>query len=63
MKRTVWFFLWLTGIALFPQSAPLRLGIYENPPMTFMQNGVPAGLIVDVIRDFTRKQRIGLEFV
>ena len=48
---------------MFAQNASLRLGIYDNPPMTFLQNGVPAGFIVDTIGDFARKRRISLEYV
>ena len=48
---------------MFSQSSPMRLGIYENPPMTFLQNNVPAGFIVDVIADFARRQRLNLEYV
>jgi len=63
MKRMVWLSLWLAGAALFAQSASLRLGIYDNPPLTFLQNGVPAGFIVDIINDFARKQKISLEYI
>ena len=48
---------------MFSQGASLRLGIYDNPPMTFLQNGVPAGFIVDIISDFARGREISLEYV
>jgi PAS domain S-box-containing protein len=63
MKKKIWLFLWFAGVVLFAQDDSLRLGIYDNPPMTFLQNGVPAGFIVDIISDFARKQQISLEYV
>jgi PAS domain S-box-containing protein len=63
MKKPICLFLCMMGVALFAQNAPLRLGIYDNPPMTFLQKGVPAGFIVDVISDFAWKQQISLEYV
>jgi PAS domain S-box-containing protein len=50
-------------MALFCQSPTLRLAIYDNPPMTFLQQGAPAGFIVDVVRDFARQRGMELEFV
>ena len=62
-KRIPLLAIWLVAASLAGRDAPLRLGIYENPPMTFIQNGAPAGFIVDVIRDFSRSRGIELRFV
>lgn len=63
MKRTAWLLLWLAAATLGAREASLRLGIYDNPPMTFMQHGKPAGFIVDVIAAFAADRRIRLEYV
>jgi PAS domain S-box-containing protein len=63
MKKTACLCLWIAGSALFAQNISLRLGLYDNPPMTFIQDKVPAGFIVDVISDFARRQQIDLRFV
>ena len=63
MKRVFWLCLCLTGTCLFSQNTSMRLGIYENPPMTFLQNNVPVGFVVDVIGDFARRQRLSLVYV
>ncbi len=63
MKRAWWLFLCFWGSVLFAQNMSLRLGIYENPPMTFLQDGAATGFIVDVIGDFARQQNIKVEFV
>ncbi|MCX6557612.1 MAG: transporter substrate-binding domain-containing protein [Candidatus Aminicenantes bacterium] len=63
MRKWLWLLLGLAASALFAQDASLRLGIYENPPMTFIQKGAPAGFIVDIIGDFARRQRIQLKYV
>jgi len=63
MKKIPWLAIWLAAADLFAGSASLRLGIYDNPPMTFIQKGMPAGFIVDVIRDFADQRQIHLEFV
>jgi PAS domain S-box-containing protein len=63
MKKMAWLFLWFAGVALFAQNDSLRLGIYDNPPMTFMEKGVPAGFIVDIISDFARTRQTSLEYI
>jgi PAS domain S-box-containing protein len=63
MKKITLLAIWLAAADLFAGSASLRLGIYDNPPMTFIQKGVPSGFIVDVIRDFADQRHVGLEFV
>jgi PAS domain S-box-containing protein len=63
MKKRIFLFLWLGAFCLSAQSISLRLGIYDNPPMTFKQGKKPAGFIVDLISDFARQQQIGLQFV
>ena len=63
MKRIFCFYLWFAGVTLFSQGVSLRLGIYDNPPMTFLRNGVPAGFIVEIINDFARERQISLEYV
>jgi PAS domain S-box-containing protein len=63
MKKTAWFFFGLISTACFAQNISLRLGLYDNPPMTFLQDKVPTGFIVDVIRDFARRKQIDLQFI
>jgi len=63
MKRQVWLAIWLAAAALSAQNIPLRLGIYDNPPMTFFQDKAAAGFIVDVISDFASRKQIDLKFV
>ncbi len=63
MKRMLWLFLWLAAVALSGRDASLRLGIYDNPPMTFVQQGAPAGFIVDLIGAFAESRQIHLEYV
>ena len=63
MKRLAWLPLWLAAVALGAQSLTLRLGIYDNPPMTFFQDRAASGFVVDVIADFARRRQIDLQFV
>jgi PAS domain S-box-containing protein len=63
MKKMIWLSLWFAGVTLSAQNVSLRLGIYDNPPMTFLQNGVPVGFIVDIISDFAHKRQISLEYI
>jgi PAS domain S-box-containing protein len=63
MKRITWLIIWLAATHVFARNAPLRLGVYDNPPMTFMQEKTPRGFIVDVIGDFARRRRYDLQFV
>jgi PAS domain S-box-containing protein len=63
MKKTILLAICLAAVDLIAGGAPLRLGIYDNPPMTFVQEGAPSGFIVDVIRDFASRRHLSLEFV
>lgn len=63
MRKWFWLFLGLAASALFAQDASLRLGVYDNPPMTFIKNEVPVGFIVDIIADFARRQHLQLKYV
>ena len=66
LKRSIALLLLLLAAAAWPgraaQGPPLRLGIYDNPPMT-IGGRAPSGFIVDVIRDFARERGLRLEFV
>lgn len=50
------------GTAL-AQDAPIRVGIYNNAPRIFMDGGVPAGIMVDLLREVARAELWRLEFV
>ncbi len=63
MKRRILMLTWLTTAGWLAAAAPLRLGIYENPPLTFLQQSAPSGFIVDVIRDFSLRRGYELRFV
>ena len=63
MKRAIGLIIGLASIGLWARGEPLRLGIYDNPPMTFSEQGRPTGFIVDVIRDFARRNHYELQFV
>jgi PAS domain S-box-containing protein len=63
MKRILLLAIFLIAAILPARNAPLRLGIYDNPPLTFLQKGAPSGFIVDIIGDFCRSRGIELQFV
>ena len=41
MKRAIGLIIGLASIGLWARGEPLRLGIYDNPPMTFSEQGRP----------------------
>ena len=65
LKRSI-ALAWLLAAAAWPGRAgdapPLRLGVYDNPPMT-AGGRTPSGFIVDVMSDFARQRGLRLEFV
>lgn len=63
MKRLLWLTLWLAAAALSAHNISLRLGIYDNPPLTFFQDKAATGFVVDVISDFAFRKQIDLKFV
>ena len=48
--------------SIHAQTQKLILGIHETPPMTFSHEGEFRGFIVDILRDFARKNGYKLEF-
>ncbi len=44
-------------------AAPLRLGLFDNPPQTFVERGRPQGFIVDLLGDFCERRGYRLEVV
>jgi len=63
--RCAFLAIWLSAAVVSPGAAagpPLRLGIYDNPPMIMAEGNKPAGFIVDVLGDFSRG-RYELKFV
>ncbi len=53
-------FLPNSGIA----SEPVRLGVYNNPPLSFLdEQGDPQGFVIDLMRDLAKRNGWVLEFV
>ena len=67
IKRT--HFLFLLPLLLFVLAGvvPMRLirvGIYDNPPLSFVdEDGVAQGFVVDVLREIAKEENLELEFV
>jgi diguanylate cyclase (GGDEF)-like protein/PAS domain S-box-containing protein len=46
------------------QQAPLRVGVYSNPPKVFMgEDGKASGILVDLLREVASAEQLSLEFV
>ncbi len=45
-------------------SAPVRVGLYQNPPKVFIdENGNPSGIFVDLLDEIARQEKWNLEYV
>ncbi|MFH2104374.1 MAG: transporter substrate-binding domain-containing protein [Chloroflexota bacterium] len=56
--------LLLPGQAAFAQAVHLRVGLYQNPPLSFSDDdGVAQGLVVDILRAIAQEEHWQLEFV
>ncbi|MFZ5427601.1 MAG: PAS domain S-box protein [Thermodesulfobacteriota bacterium] len=54
----------LAGTAAPPLAAqPVKVGVYNFTPLIFMDNGSPAGLFVDILKDVAKREDWQLEFI
>lgn len=37
-------------LLLFPSATALKVGVYDNPPLVFVENGEVKGFYIDIIR-------------
>jgi diguanylate cyclase (GGDEF)-like protein/PAS domain S-box-containing protein len=66
VKRTLAFLILLgaLGLAAAARQAPLRIGVYPNPPTVFTDpQGKAAGILVDLLREVASAEHWPLEFV
>ncbi len=67
IKRT--HFLFLLPLLLFVLAGVLpkrhlRVGIYDNPPLSFVdEDGVAQGFVVDILREIAKEENLELEFI
>ncbi len=58
------FLLGLGQAGAMAQQAPLRVGVYSNPPKVFMSgDGQASGILIDLLREVASAEHLPLEFV
>ena len=56
--------LLLAAVSLAARSAPVRVGLYENRPMVFLDDrGQPSGVYVDILDDIARREGWTLQYI
>ena len=68
MRKPALLALVLTLIVLFPclpslAAQPVRVGVYNTAPMSFMENGQATGFTIDLLKDLAERERWELVFV
>ncbi len=57
-------FLWLLGLLLMPvQHETLRVGVYDNPPLSLWENDEASGFVVDILNYVAEQENWELEYV
>jgi len=61
-RRIVLFLLiFLLGVTVIGRT--IKVGIYENKPLVFVENGVAKGVYIDILQEIARKENWELSFV
>ncbi|WP_456399410.1 HD domain-containing phosphohydrolase [Mesoaciditoga sp.] len=63
MRKTLLFFVVLVSFFAFSFSLTIKVGIYDNPPLSFYKNGSAQGILVNVMNSIAKKENWKVEYV
>ncbi|WP_051962896.1 HD domain-containing phosphohydrolase [Mesoaciditoga lauensis] len=63
MRKTLLFFVLLVSFFAFSFSLTVKVGIYDNPPLSFYKNGSAQGILVNVMNFIAQKENWKVEYV
>ncbi|WP_456399585.1 hypothetical protein, partial [Mesoaciditoga sp.] len=63
MRKTLLFFVVLVSFFAFSFSLTIKVGIYDNSPLSFYKNGSAQGILVNVMNSIAKKENWKVEYV